>query len=79
MGKSVSHFHKDDPGKKITALEEMGDTINPYHPEVNTSEGGEFLDDAIRMTEQPLEDPQAAQILRSNENMHSNNKCIQPG
>jgi hypothetical protein len=31
-------------------------TINPFPYELNITDGGEFIDDGIRMTEQPLEE-----------------------
>ena len=54
---------KGDSGKKRTLSEgieesiqqRIQETIHPYQHEINTSEGSEFLDDAIRMKDQPLE------------------------
>lgn len=46
--------YNDDP---INGQEPSKDTqaiLNPYPREKNTIEGGEFLDDAIRMTGQPF-------------------------
>ena len=49
-------FHpKDEPGKKQALSEELQESIHPQH-EVNVTDGGEFLDDALRMKEQPLGD-----------------------
>ena len=48
-----------DPGKdrKERALPEgTQESIPPYQPEINITEGGEFLDDALRMKDQPLEE-----------------------
>ena len=42
--------------KNILNQEEgLQESINPLHHETNTSDGSEFLDDAIRMKDQPLE------------------------
>jgi len=32
-------------------------SINPFHSETNITDGSEFLDDAIRMKDQPFEVP----------------------
>ena len=34
----------------------LQESINPLHHETNITDGGEFLDDAIRMKDQPLEE-----------------------
>ena len=34
--------------------EEVQESIHPYQHEINITDGGEFLDDAIRMKDQPL-------------------------
>jgi hypothetical protein len=34
--------------------EGIRENIYPYHHEINITDGGEFLDDAIRMKDQPL-------------------------
>ena len=44
---------KGDPGNAHTSEEEIQESIYPYH-EVNITDGGEFLDDAIRVKDQPL-------------------------
>jgi hypothetical protein len=44
------HPHNYDPKNGNPELME----IITYEPEHNTSEGSEFLDDAIRMVDQPL-------------------------
>ena len=45
---------KGDPGNDHISEEEIQESIYPYHHEVNITDGGEFLDDAIRMKDQPL-------------------------
>ena len=35
---------------------EVQESVYPYRHEVNITDGGEFLDDAIRMKDQPLEE-----------------------
>lgn len=46
----------EEAGKGMTR-EETRESINPYHQQMNTSDGGEFPDDAIRMSKWPREDP----------------------
>jgi hypothetical protein len=43
-----------DPNIEMTSSEEIQESIYPYRREVNITDGGEFLDDAIRMKDQPL-------------------------
>ena len=43
-----------DPGNGRISGEEMQESINPEHHEVNIADGAEFLDDGIRMKDQPL-------------------------
>ena len=45
---------KKDPGKGPTPSEEISEPLYPYEHDINTSDGSEFLDDAIRMKDQPL-------------------------
>jgi len=49
MNKSISNTQKEDPDKSKIQSEEVQESINPFHHEMNTNEGSEFLDDAIRM------------------------------
>jgi len=46
--------HKTDPKIKEPTAEGTHEEVIPYEHEENTEEGSEFLDDAIRMEEQPL-------------------------
>ena len=45
----ISSPKKGDPRNDRTSEEGMEESIHPRHNEVNITEGGEFLDDAIRM------------------------------
>ena len=45
---------KGDPGNERISGEEIQESIYPDHREVNIADGDEFLDDAIRMKDQPL-------------------------
>ena len=45
---------KIDPGKGPTPSEEIPEPLYTCEHEVNTNDGGEFLDDAIRMKDQPF-------------------------
>jgi hypothetical protein len=43
-----------DPGHGRSSEEGIQESIYSYDHEVNITDGGEFLDDAIRMNDQPL-------------------------
>jgi hypothetical protein len=43
-----------DPKLRQALSEELQESIYQYQHDINISDGGEFLDDALRMTEQPL-------------------------
>ncbi|WP_152267293.1 hypothetical protein [Agriterribacter humi] len=45
---------KKDPGNERTLSEGIQESIYPYYHEANITDGSEFLDDAIRMKDQPL-------------------------
>jgi len=45
---------KEDPAKELTLTEGIQESIYPDLHEINITEGSEFLDDAIRMKEQPF-------------------------
>jgi len=47
--------HHEGPGKTPVSSEEFQESIKPFQHETNITEGVEFLDDTIRMTDQPLE------------------------
>jgi hypothetical protein len=53
MNTNPSH-QKKDPGIDLISEDEVQESIFPTHHEVNITEGGEFLDDAIRMKDQPF-------------------------
>ena len=44
----------DDPGNELASPAEIQKNTYPYQHEVNITDGGEFLDDAIRRKDQPL-------------------------
>ena len=46
--------HKGDPNIEMNSSEGIQESVNPFHHEINITDGGEFLDDAIRMKDQPL-------------------------
>ena len=48
--------HHEGPGKTPVSSEEFQESINPLQHETNIAEGSEFLDDGIRMIDQPLEE-----------------------
>jgi len=50
---TIFSSQKGDPGNARTSEEEIQEGINPSH-EVSITDGGEFLDDAIRVKDQPL-------------------------
>ena len=62
-----SHTHKGNPGKDKPPSEEIDDIIRPF-PEKNMSDGSEFLDDAIRMNEQPFETDETKENESNNNN-----------
>jgi hypothetical protein len=45
---------KDNPGDRKISSNGIQESIYPFRHEINITEGSEFLDDAIRMTDQPL-------------------------
>jgi hypothetical protein len=54
MNKVFSHNYKEDPGNNKPPSEQDQEGINQNHHELNISDGSEFLDDGIRMTDQPF-------------------------
>ena len=51
---TVPSSQKKDPTIELTSSEEVQESIHPYQHEINITNGSEFLDDAIRMKDQPL-------------------------
>ena len=45
---------KKDPGNELALQEAIQESIYPYYHETNITDGSEFLDDAIRMKDQPV-------------------------
>jgi len=51
---AIISLQNGDPRDGLISKEEMQDSINPGYQERNITEGGEFLDDGMRMKDQPL-------------------------
>ncbi|HRP54543.1 hypothetical protein [Agriterribacter sp.] len=51
---TIFSFKKQDPGNERALREGIQESIYPYYHETNITDGSEFLDDAIRMRDQPL-------------------------
>lgn len=47
---------KEDPGDNKSS-KEIQETVHSYQHEINITDGGEFLDDGIRMKDQPFCEP----------------------
>jgi hypothetical protein len=52
--KTILLSQKGDPGDKKTTSEKNQEDTNPYEHEMNIADGGEFLDDGLRMKDQPF-------------------------
>ena len=50
---------KKDSVKELTLSEGIQESIHPDQHEINITDGGEFLDDAIRMNDQPFKETTA--------------------
>lgn len=53
---TISFHQPVDPGNGRTSVEEIPEKFYPSLHEHNITDGGEFLDDAIRTIDQPLEE-----------------------
>jgi hypothetical protein len=51
---TIPSSQKGDPVIVLTSSEGIQESIHIYPHEINITEGGEFLDDAIRTKDQPL-------------------------
>lgn len=51
---NILYPQMEDPNNARNPDEGIKENIYPYHHEINITDGGEFLDDAIRMKDQPL-------------------------
>ena len=51
---TIAPPQKKDVDNNQISSEEIQESIHPYDHEANLSDGSEFLDDAIRMKDQPL-------------------------
>ena len=56
MNKQFFEAQKQDPGNSQSRADNFERSIQLSLHEMNTSEGGEFLDDALRMEDQQLGD-----------------------
>jgi hypothetical protein len=54
---TIYSSQKADSDKELMLAEGIQETIYPDHHEINITDGGEFLDDAIRMKDQPFGEP----------------------
>ena len=54
---TIPSLRKADTGREQASPEEIHEIVNPFPNEVNITDGGEFLDDGIRMTDQPFGEP----------------------
>jgi hypothetical protein len=52
--KTILSSQKGDPNIELSSLNGIQESIYQEQHEVNITDGGEFLDDAIRMKDQPL-------------------------
>jgi len=57
-----SHQQKS-PATGVSSRERGDQSINARHNELNIADGGEFLDDAIRMKDQPLLETQKKEVF----------------
>lgn len=48
---------KKDTANEQVSSEEIHEVVHPFPHEINITDGGEFLDDGIRMKDQPFEEP----------------------
>jgi hypothetical protein len=53
---TIFSFHHRDPNSKLSSSDNIREEVVTYEPEINTEEGGEYLDDSIRMEDQPFEE-----------------------
>ena len=53
---TIASSPKEKPGDNMPS-EEIQENIYPNQHETNIADGGEFLDDGIRMKDQPFEEP----------------------
>jgi len=51
---TIPSSQNGDPNTEMPSSGGIQESIYPYHHDVNITDGGEFLDDTLRMKEQPL-------------------------
>jgi hypothetical protein len=54
---TIFSSHKNNRDIKLNSSEDIQESIYPFLHEINITNGSEFLDDLIRMREQPLGEP----------------------
>jgi hypothetical protein len=54
--KRIESAPKGGSDPDLTSSEGIQESIYPYQHELNVTDGGEFLDDAIRTKDQPLDE-----------------------
>ena len=54
---TITSPRKSDAGNEQVSSEEIHEVVHPFPHEMNITDGGEFLDDGIRMKDQPFEEP----------------------
>lgn len=64
---TISITEHADPGNNRSS-EEVQESIYPEHHEINITQGGEFLDDAIRMHEQSFGETNTTELNSPLEN-----------
>jgi len=53
---AIPKSQKEDSNAQLSSSDGVEESIKPLDLEINITEGGEFLDDAIRMKDQPFEE-----------------------
>ena len=56
---------RESSGNEEISSERIQENINPFPHEMNITDGGEFLDDAIRMIEQPFDESRNTHLEHS--------------
>ena len=51
---TIDPTKKDNPGGEPISSEKIQEIVHPFPHEMNITEGSEFLDDGIRMNDQPF-------------------------
>lgn len=70
---TITFSQEGGPGNELNPDTPIMEFIYPYEYERNITDGGEFLDDALRMNDQPFGKTPAAQYERSSADDQANN------